>query len=116
MSTDPRRLALPSLLAAGAAAVAASVCCVVPLALVLMGVSGAWIGSLAALDEWRPWFTALTVATLAAAFWAAYRPQKACDVDACVPARLRRNRRWLWIGTVVIVALLTFPYYIPWLM
>jgi mercuric ion transport protein len=116
MSTDARGLTLPSLLAAGAAAIAASVCCVVPLVLVLMGVSGAWIGSLAALDAWRPWFTGLTMVILAAAFWAAYRPQASCDGDSCAPNRLRRNRRWLWTGTIVIAALLTFPYYIPWLM
>ena len=35
--------------AAAAAALLASACCVAPLALVLLGISGAWIGQLAAL-------------------------------------------------------------------
>ncbi|GAB2519023.1 hypothetical protein GCM10027188_21910 [Lysobacter humi (ex Lee et al. 2017)] len=53
---------------------------------------------------------------LAAAFWKAYAPRKSCDGAACAPIAVRRNRIWLWAATAAIAALLTFPYYVPWLM
>ena len=105
---------LTALLAAGAAAIGASVCCVVPLVLVLMGISGAWISTLTALDAWRPWLSALTLLCLGWAFWSLYGPGSGCRADgACIDVSvLRRRRAWLWIATVIIAALLLFPYYI----
>ncbi len=45
-----------SLIAGGIAAVVASACCLGPLVLIALGISGAWIGNLAALEPFRPWF------------------------------------------------------------
>ena len=53
MSSNPPRSTTPAILVASLAAIGASVCCVVPLVLVLMGISGAWIANLTALDAWR---------------------------------------------------------------
>lgn len=102
--------------AAGVAAVGASVCCVVPLVFVLLGIGGAWMVRLTAFDVWRPWFTAATLVCLLAAFWVVYRPANACATGvACAdPRRLRRQRRVLWLATGAIAALLLFPYYIGW--
>ena len=41
-------------------AIVASSCCILPLVLVLAGVSGAWIGSLTALDPYKPYFIVVT--------------------------------------------------------
>jgi mercuric ion transport protein len=116
MAQFPASFSLPALLGAVAATIAASVCCVVPLALVLMGVSGAWIANLTALDAWRPWFSAATLVCLSWAFWTLYGPTSRCRTDgACIePALLRWRRRGLWFATVFIVVLLLFPYYIGW--
>jgi mercuric ion transport protein len=71
------------------AAIGASVCCVVPLVLVLMGISGAWIANLTALDAWRPWFSAATLVCLGWAFWMLYGPAARCRTDgACVEPAL----------------------------
>ena len=104
------------IIGAGLAAVGASVCCVLPLVLVLLGVSGAWIGSLTAFDVWRPWFSAATVLCLAAAFWSLYGPASACRTDGQCddPVILQRRRRWLWMATLGAALLLLFPYYIGW--
>jgi mercuric ion transport protein len=51
--------ALPMGLAAAGGllgALAASSCCIVPLALFTLGVGGAWIGNLAALEPYQPYF------------------------------------------------------------
>lgn len=105
-----------ALAAAGFAAIGASVCCVVPLVFVLLGIGGAWMARLTAFDVWRPWFTAATIVCLLAAFWALYRPAVQCATGgACAdPRRLRAQRRWLWIATGAIALLLLFPYYIGW--
>ncbi|WP_334180368.1 mercuric transporter MerT family protein [Pseudoxanthomonas sp.] len=115
----PPKSSLPAIWGAAAAAVGASVCCVLPLVLVLMGISGAWIANLTALDAWRPWLSALTVLCLGWAFWTLYRSdaQRCSTEGACMdPVLLRRRRRWFWIASGVIVLLLLFPYYIGWIL
>jgi len=101
-----------NLLAAGGviSAVAASTCCIVPLALVLAGVSGAWIGNLTALAPYQPFFVAIAVACLGAGFWMVYRraPEDcktgAC-ADSCVP-RVIKGALWvkgiLWLGATLV--------------
>lgn len=107
---------VPAIIGASLAAIGASVCCVVPLTLVLLGISGAWIGNLTALDPWRPWFSAVALLSLGLAFWGLYGPPSRCRAEGqCVePRTLKRRRRWLWLATVVIALLLLFPYYVIW--
>ena len=118
MQATPAKSSVPAIVGASIAAIGASVCCVVPLVLVFMGISGAWISTLTALDPLRPWFSAAAVVSLAVAFWMLYRPASQCGVDgSCVePATLRSRRRWLWLATALIVLLLLFPYYIVWIL
>lgn len=96
------------------ATVAASLCCVVPLVLVALGASGAWIGSLKAFEPARPYFIALTLGFLSFAFYREYRRPAA---EQCAPGTVcanprasRVNRVVLWIATVLILGLLAFPY------
>ena len=116
MSTNPTKTSLPAIVGAALAAVGASVCCVVPLALVLAGISGAWIANLTAMDVWRPWFSAAALVCLALAFWNLYGPPSRCRTNGeCVdPRALTRRRGWLWIVAVFIALLLLFPYYVVW--
>jgi len=118
MTTRPAKSPRLMVLGAGVAAIGASVCCVLPLLLVLMGISGAWIANLTALDAWRPWFSGVTLICLALAFWNLYGPASRCRRDGvCVDLRvLSRRRRWLWGATALIAGLLLFPYYVTWLL
>ena len=56
------------LLAGVLAAIGASVCCVGPLVLLTLGIGGAWIANLTALEPLRPWFIAATLLFLGLAF------------------------------------------------
>ena len=105
-----------ALVTGAAAAIGASLCCVVPLVLVSLGISGAWLANLTALEPYRPWFAISAVAALAFAGWRLYGPGSRCEDDrVCAdPCVLRRRRRVLWMAVAVIVPLLLFPYYIGW--
>src|SRR5262249_58325501 len=83
------------LMAAGGlvGALAASSCCILPLVLFSLGVSGAWIGNFTQLAPYQPYFLAVTIGCLGYGYWLVYRSTKlACaDGDACahpLPNRL----------------------------
>ncbi len=99
------------------AALAASSCCVLPLVLFTLGVSGAWIGNLTALAPYQPLFVGLTLAFLAWGFWLVYRKPKAvCAEGYCArPKSDRIAKTGLWIATGLVALALAFPYVIPFL-
>lgn len=103
-------------LAAGgiAGALIASSCCVLPLVLTLLGISGAWMSNLRALSPYQPYFIATTIVIIGFGFYRVYwESRQACPVGAkCVgvlPNRLVKTG--LWFGTVLVLIALTFPYW-----
>ena len=78
-----------SLIASAAAAVGASICCVGPLVLLMLGISGSWIGSLTAIEPFRPYLIGLTLLFLGLAFRRLYLvPQPCAQVQ---PAPIRQH-------------------------
>ena len=81
-------------------AIAASSCCIAPLVLFSLGISGAWIGNLTALAPYQPYFIAATLACLGYGYWLVYRRKKiACADGAPAPGRCqtissRRASSW----------------------
>ncbi|SCK37388.1 mercuric ion transport protein [Variovorax sp. HW608] len=103
-------------LAAGVlAAIGASVCCVGPLVLLTIGVGGAWVASLTALEPLRPWFMAATLVFLGLAFRQLYLQPQVCEPGAaCVEsAVLKRQRLIFWIVTLALLSLLSVPWLAP---
>lgn len=110
-----------ALLAAGGllGALAASSCCVLPLVLFSLGISGAWLGTLTALAPYQPIFVVITLAFLATGFYLVYRkPKVACaDEQACArPLSVRIVKVALWIATALVAAALMFPVLAPLLL
>lgn len=106
------------LLAAGGllGGLAASSCCLLPLALVGLGIGGAWIGNLTALAPYGPAFLLLALASLGLGFYRLRRaPPAACDAGAAcaVPVARRIVRGILWGGVVLVLAGAVFPYAVP---
>jgi len=103
------------LLAGILAAVGASICCVGPLVLLALGVSGAWIGSLTALEPYRPFFIGLALLFLAFAFHRLYLARRVCAPgSACAnPRTLKRQRFAFWIVTVLVLGLIAVPWVAP---
>ena len=115
---QPVRSGRPGLLAAGGmlGALAASACCIAPLALFSLGVSGAWIGNLTSLAPYQPIFVVATLGFLGTGFVMVYRkPKAACSIDGtCArPISTRTTKIALWGATILIAAAIAFPYVTP---
>jgi mercuric ion transport protein len=100
-------------------ALAASSCCVAPVALFLLGVGGAWIGNLTALAPYQPIFIVATLGFLAVGYYYSYRKSVAACArgGACArPMRGRLVKLALWFATALVAAALAFPYLVPTLL
>ena len=102
-----------TLFASALAAIGASLCCVAPLALVTLGIGGAWMATLTRLEPARPVFVALALGLLALAWRKLYRP-----LTACAPGKLcadvavqHRQRLIFWLVAIPLLLLLAFPLY-----
>jgi len=103
--------------AALAGAILASSCCVLPLALALLGLGGAWVASLRTLAPYKPLFLAGTALALGAGFWASYvRPQPRCAPGTpCARSRSRLlARAVLSIAAGLALLAATADYWAPW--
>lgn len=97
-------------------AIIASSCCVLPLVLITLGVSGAWIGNLTALEPYKPYFLTVTAILLGAGFWHVYfKPKRDC-ADGSYCARPRSGRITqiaLWLATALALLAATVDYWAP---
>jgi len=113
MQPDATRNA--SLAGAVLSAVAASACCIGPLAFAMLGLGGA--GFLVAMEPYRPIFALVTLGLLGVGFYTTYRPAP-IDADDCGCEMPKTNRfgRWmLWGATGVAMLALISPSLIPFL-
>ncbi len=101
-----------ALLVGGLAAILASTCCLGPLVLVALGLSGAWIGNLTRLEPFRPYFIAGALVALFFAGRRIFRPAEACQQgEMCAVPRTRRICKILFgIVSVLVLFALIFPF------
>src|SRR6266853_6052099 len=81
------------------ASIGASACCAGPLLLLSLGIGGAWIGNLTALEPYRPVFILLVLLFLGLAFRKLYFVPQSCDSEEnCSADRTRNTQRIIfWI-------------------
>lgn len=115
MESEARRggfLAVASVLGA----IIASSCCVVPLLLVMLGIGGAWIGNLTALEHYKPYFMVVTAVLLGLGYRHVYfKPKKACEVGSyCAnPASRQITMGALWLATAIVLLAATINFWAP---
>jgi mercuric ion transport protein len=68
-------------------AIAASSCCVAPLVLFSLGISGAWIANLTALAPYQPYFITATLASLGYGYFLVYRRSRVPCTDGAACSR-----------------------------
>ena len=97
-------------------ALAASSCCIVPLILFGLGVSGAWIANLTQLAPYQPYFIAATVGCLAGGYGLMYRSRRRACMDGQICARPLSNRivtSSLILATILVVGALALDVLAP---
>ena len=100
-------------------ALAASSCCILPVVLFSLGISGAWIGNFTRLAPYQPYFLAATAVFLGTGYWLVHRASKAGCVEGEACARPLPNRLvkiMLVVATVLVVAALGFDFLAPLLL
>jgi mercuric ion transport protein len=95
------------LLAAGGivGALVGASCCVLPLALVTLGIGGTWMSRLTALAPYKPYVLTGTTVLLGIGFWHTYwRSAKACapGTVCAMPASRRFTKAALWAGASLV--------------
>lgn len=100
-----------TLIASVLAAIGASVCCVGPLILLALGIGGTWVGSLTAVEPYRPIFIIITLFFLGLAFRKLYLVPQVCapDTPCADPRTIKRQLLTFWIVAVLLLSLLALP-------
>lgn len=104
-----------ALLTGGLAAILASTCCLGPLVLLTLGISGAWIGNLTVLEPYRPYFIGTALVALFFAWRRIYRSEAACKPgEVCaLPQTKRAYKIIFWVIALLVLIALIFPYLAP---
>jgi mercuric ion transport protein len=92
-------------------ALGALACCVLPLVLVSIGVGGAWVAQLHALERFFPVFAGIAVAAFAFGFYRMYvRPAPRGPDTACAAPQTRRQQITFWAALVLAAGLMMLLY------
>ena len=99
------------------AAIGAGLCCAGPLVLLLLGISGSWVGNLTLFEPYRPFFILAVVALFGWAGWKLYRPQSECQPGtSCAVPQVQYSRKIMfWLAAVVALVLVTSRYWVLWI-
>jgi mercuric ion transport protein len=97
---------------AAIAALLASSCCLVPLVLVSIGLSGAWLSNLRTLQPYSPIFVGIAIGGLALAARSLFRAPASCRLDGGLPRSFQKSL--FWAIAVLTLLLLVVPVVAPW--
>jgi len=111
-ASNSAELSKGTLIASVITGITASACCLGPLILLMLGISGSWISNLTALEPYRPIFIGITLIFLGLAFRKLYLAPQSCAVDTPC-ANLRKQRIVFWLVTAVVALMIAFPWYGP---
>ena len=102
-------------------AIAASTCCVLPVILFALGISGAWISNLVSLARYKPFFIVLSLVFIGTGFWIVYfKPQisipKVQSTSCYRPFSEKTIKIMLWSAVIIILIVFLIPYIAPFLL
>lgn len=99
------------------AAIIASACCLGPLVLVMVGVSGAWISNLTLLEPYRPVSVGVALVFMGLAWHRIYRAPAAAECEpgtmCALPQTNRVYRVMFWVVSALVLLAVGFPYLAP---
>ena len=95
------------------AGIAASACCAGPLLFLSLGLGGSWLSTFSKLEPLRPVFIAIALGFLALSYRRLYIVPRQCETgEVCaLDPGLKVQRRVFWITIVVVLAVISFPWW-----
>lgn len=100
-------------------ALAASSCCILPVLLFSLGISGAWIANFARLAAYQPTFVTATVAFLGGGYLLVFRTsRRACVGDQACACQLPKRFVMVLLvaATIIVIAAFAFDFVAPYLL
>ena len=102
-------------------AIVASTCCVLPVILFAVGISGAWISNLVSLARYKPFFIMLSLVFIGTGFWMVYfKPQisipRVQSTSCYRPFSEKTIKIMLWSAVIIILIVFLIPYIAPFLL
>lgn len=97
------------------AALLSTVCCILPLLLLTLGVSGAWMSNLTALEPYKPYFIIIASVLLWVAYSKIFLTKRACE-DGKPCAVVENNQKYkiiFWIAVGLILGSATISFWAP---
>lgn len=93
-----------------ATAVVASLCCIGPAVLGMVGVGS--LGAFSAFETYRPYFIGVTVLLLGSAFYLTYRKREVkCEDGSCkIENAGKWNKIGVWSATIIAALAIAYPY------
>ncbi len=115
---ETRATTKTTLVGGALAALAASACCLGPLLLVSLGMGGAWLSSLSALEPYRPFLIAVALGFMAFAYRQVFmKPPSAAACEpgtlCAIPATNRVYKVIFWCVSALVLLAIVFPYFLP---
>ena len=96
-------------------ALLSTICCIVPLLLLLLGIDGSWVANLTALEPYKPVFIGISVALLAFAYWQIFFQKQECEEGkiCAVPENKAKYKVIFWIAALIILSSSSIAYWAP---
>ncbi len=97
------------------AAFLSTVCCIVPLLLLTLGISGVWMSNLTALEPYKPFFIIVACLLLWMAYQKIFLIEQDCeDGKPCaVPENNQKYKIAFWLAVVFILGSATISWWAP---
>lgn len=115
-NSSQKNLSLGLVVLAVASSIIASTCCVVPLVLVLLGITGAWMVNLTSLQAVTPVFAGIALGAIGWAGYLVFRPATKCAYpEGAACDKNRHIMKWIYLVSAAFIAsLLLFPLIAPY--
>lgn len=93
------------------AAIIASLCCIGPVVVALIGVGS--IGAFSIFEAYRPYLIGATILLLGLAFYLTYRKREVmCEDGTCkIESASKWNKVAVWLATILAAIAIAFPYF-----
>ena len=96
-------------------ALLSTVCCILPLVLLLLGIGGSWMSNLTALEPYKPIFIGVSIVFLGIAYWQIFMKKQECeDGQICAVTENKRKYKIIfWIAALTILSSATISWWAP---